>query len=419
MAPCAAYSGPGGQEPNDSSMPANSAGFGGLERYVADRAQDSEGGSRDDWLQVESCWVLQPPRGQVSRSVVLFTGGAFAGAAPQLTYRLLIECLAKRGMTVVAVPFSTGFNHMRIADEVNYKFGRCMAALALRPDTTNLQGLPVYGVGHSLGSLVQLLMGSSYAAEARAGNVLMSFNNQAAQNDVPLLTPFMGPAGAVVGPLLQQLATSPARSAVINTLENVRRASPKAVQEFFPIIDQLEPIFSDIANGTQEFTPAPAEISARLRSEYGVTRNLLIQFQNDTIDESPRLQEILQSNSATAPQLAYRVLPGDHTRPLLQTVGELPRELRDAAKQATERGNDVLGRLSGLARGYGFAEAAKSFEDIAANVGNANSVLTSTVASSNAAAAAEMQKLADEIADWTQAIVLPGAPEVLLPPGRY
>lgn len=59
------------------------------------------------------------------------------------------------GPQVVAVPFSTGFNHMRIADEVNYKFGRCMAALALRPDTTNLQGLPVYGVGHSLGSLVQ------------------------------------------------------------------------------------------------------------------------------------------------------------------------------------------------------------------------------------------------------------------------
>lgn len=54
-----------------------------------------------------------------------------------------------------------------------------------------------------------------------------------------------------------------------------------------------------------------------------MTRNLLIQFQNDTIDESPRLQEILQSNSTTAPQLAYRVLPGDHTRPLLQTVQHL------------------------------------------------------------------------------------------------
>ncbi len=53
-APCAAYSGTGGKEPDDRSMPPNqaSSGFGSLERYVADRAQDSEGGSRGDWLQV-------------------------------------------------------------------------------------------------------------------------------------------------------------------------------------------------------------------------------------------------------------------------------------------------------------------------------------------------------------------------------
>ena len=49
---------------------------------------------------MEECWVLQPPRGQKSKSVVLFTGGAFAGAAPQLTYRLFIECLTTRGITV-------------------------------------------------------------------------------------------------------------------------------------------------------------------------------------------------------------------------------------------------------------------------------------------------------------------------------
>ena len=59
-----------------------------------------------------------------------------------------------------------------------------------------------------------------------------------------------------------------------------------------------------------------------------MTRNLLIQFQNDGIDESPRLQEMLQANSAAAPQLAYRVLPGDHTRPLLQTVCPRPLALR-------------------------------------------------------------------------------------------
>lgn len=55
----------------------------------------------------------------------------------------------------------------------------------------------------------------------------------------------------------------------------------------------------------------------------GVQRNLIVQFANDTIDESPRLKQALEANPVAAPQLAYRVLPGDHTRPLLQTVCSL------------------------------------------------------------------------------------------------
>lgn len=83
--------------------PLASFGLSKRECCMSPRQPGHHGHHRDAMLvntQVESCWVLQPPRGQVSRSVVLFTGGAFAGAAPQLTYRLLIECLAKRGMTV-------------------------------------------------------------------------------------------------------------------------------------------------------------------------------------------------------------------------------------------------------------------------------------------------------------------------------
>ncbi len=37
-------------------------------------------------------------------------------------------------------------------------------------------------------------------------------------------------------------------------------------------------------------------------------------------------------------------------------MGDLPAPLRDAARQATQRSNDVLGRLSGMARDYGFAD---------------------------------------------------------------
>ena len=39
----------------------------------------------------------------------------------------------------------------------------------------------------------------------------------------------------------------------------------------------------------------------------GVLRNLIIQFESDTIDESPRLHRVLQGNSTVARRLSYRV----------------------------------------------------------------------------------------------------------------
>jgi hypothetical protein len=66
-----------------------------------------------------------------------------------------------------------------------------------------------------------------------------------------------------------QLSTSPARSALINTLEGLRRTSPSLVRQFLPVLDQLEPIFASLADGTQQFVPHPAETSEQLRTQYG------------------------------------------------------------------------------------------------------------------------------------------------------
>jgi len=76
--------------------------------------------------------VLFPPDKRAPEAVVHFLGGAFVGAAPQLAYRPLLEALSSRGVVVVATPFSTAFDHLRIADEIQYKFDRCMGALQVR-----------------------------------------------------------------------------------------------------------------------------------------------------------------------------------------------------------------------------------------------------------------------------------------------
>lgn len=82
---------------------------------------------------------------------------------------------------MVAVPYATGFDHLRVADEAHARFERCLKALgpaAIR--------LPRYGVGHSLGALLHALVGSRYPVPS-SGNVLMSYNNRPATGEGPRL----------------------------------------------------------------------------------------------------------------------------------------------------------------------------------------------------------------------------------------
>jgi Protein of unknown function (DUF1350) len=99
---------------------------------------------------------------------------------------------------VVATPFATGWDHMRLVDEAQFQYERC-----LRSCGDSVQGLPLYGVGHSLGSLLHLLINAGYATP-RPGNVLLSYNNKPATDRIPFLSPLMAPSARVLGPILSQ-----------------------------------------------------------------------------------------------------------------------------------------------------------------------------------------------------------------------
>ncbi|KAI5389676.1 hypothetical protein KIW84_075104 [Lathyrus oleraceus] len=135
----------------------------------ARQSQDAWGSA--DWTEVEGSWILKP-KSSKPNFVVHFVGGIFVGAAPQLTYRWFLERLAEKGVLVIATPYASGFDHFFIEDEVQFKFDWCYRTLQ-----ETVKELPIFGVGHSLGSLVHLLIGSRYAVQ-RSGNVLMAFNNK-------------------------------------------------------------------------------------------------------------------------------------------------------------------------------------------------------------------------------------------------
>ena len=338
--------------------------------------------------------MLDPPEGTPTRCLVHFTGGAFVGAGPQLAYRPLLEALASRGALVIATPFATGFDHLRTADEIYFKLSRCLKTLG----PAALQ-LPAYGLGHSLGSLMQVLICSRYIVP-RAGNVLMSFNNRPATDSIPFLSPFIAPSARALGPILSQLATSPLRSNVEQWVDILKGISPSVVKQVIPLLEQLTPIYLDVANGAQEFIPPPEEMRSLVKSGYSVGRNLLLRFVDDEIDETPALASVLQSSAAGASlELTLKALPGDHVRPLQQDLAKISPDLARFTSQQIENSESFWTSLGQIAANAAIPEQAKEQVQGVLSLGKGVATMLGE-AIGKEDAEKDIEGLADEIGGW-------------------
>ena len=211
-----------------------------------------------DWQEISGNWVLIPPQ---PIGIVHFLGGAFVATAPQVTYRWLLQQLGKEGYAIIATPFVNTFDHVAIARNVLNRFESILERLYTR-DALGSRYLPIYGVGHSLGSKIHLLIGSLFCVE-RAGNILISFNNYPVRQAIPLI---------------EQLE--------IDTTFNL------------------------------EFTPSPQETNQLITKNYEIRRNLLVKFENDNIDQTAALNPVLLERFPK--MVSSLTLPGNHLTPLGQ-----------------------------------------------------------------------------------------------------
>ncbi|CAN1262862.1 hypothetical protein LINPERPRIM_LOCUS11427 [Linum perenne] len=260
-----------------------------------------------------------------------------------------------------------------------------------------VQDLPTFGIGHSLGSVIHLLVGSRYAVQ-RTGNILMAFNNkvgevisclsnsQEASLAVPLFSPVLSPMAQSIGPILSQIASSPTvRMGAEMTMKQIESLTPPFMKQAFPLIEQLPPLYMDMVNGREEFCPKPEETRRLIKSYYGVSRNLLIKFKDDSIDETMTLAQVLSSESAISSMLdmSIRSLPGDHALPLQQAIPDVPPAMADAVN----RGSKLFTNLT----------AGTPWETVAKEVGNTlgtdNQVL-------RAQASKDLARLEDVITSW-------------------
>jgi hypothetical protein len=131
------------------------------------------------------------------RAVIHFLGGALVGKAPHITYRFLLEKLADEGFLIVATPYDLSFDHLVTCDDVLTKFENVAPTLAKQ-----YGALPVVGIGHSCGALLQVLISCLFPDTPRAANALLSFNNKPVSEAVPFFEDFFAP-------VFSSLATQP------------------------------------------------------------------------------------------------------------------------------------------------------------------------------------------------------------------
>ncbi len=213
-----------------------------------------------EWQEISGSSVLVP---RYPIAIIHFLGGAFVGTAPNFTYRWLLEELAKEGYAIIATPFVNTFDHLAIARNVLNRFESILDRL--QTNRSLGQGyLPIYGIGHSMGCKLHLLIGSLFAVE-RAGNILISFNNY-------------------------------------------------PVKKAIPFLEQID--IEDYVN--LEFTPSPDETKLIIEKDYLVRRNLLIKFTQDNIDETNVLSPILDDKHPNL--IALQTLSGNHLTPLSQEI---------------------------------------------------------------------------------------------------
>ena len=295
------------------------------------------------WVEVSGNFLLMPLNkngGEMTQpsGVIHFLGGAFVGAAPHITYRYLLEALNAAGYIIVATPYRLDMDYLRSCDEILAKFDAVAFNLAGKYGP-----LPVIGLGHSCGALLQTLITCLFPNAPRAINILISFNNKPVSAAIPGFDD-------LVVPLSEQIMGESERSVNLRAaVGNAREAFDKSLDAFAkaPLVpsfvgaellpffrqlietaDQVPPLLRIIAKGQREFEPTPSDTKEVCRRMYRARRTLLIKFENDALDESEEIEKVLREANTimrmkrpmVEMEVDLRVMTGTHITPLTQNI---------------------------------------------------------------------------------------------------
>jgi len=328
------------------------------------------------WRNNANVDILLPDESNYPLGIIHFIGGAVVGAAPKTTYKLFLEGLSEAGFLVLATPIGVNeFNHQSAACEAARQFSAAYREVEDYYGVRATARIPVFGVGHSLGAKLQTLI-SSYpevhsAARPRKANVLVSFNNFSAKDSVPLLTELRNYEDKLGG-------MKDTLNQVTEAVQQVRKATPifeklltdrdLELAEKLPsqIFSAVNSALSDVP---EDFRPNPEETWRLIEDSYSVKNNMIVQFRNDNIDQSPYLAQILEKKYGLKGDLHFATLDGSHVTPNTQDIEDTTNQILETnsnlnspwvGEMVAKVGSTAMLELDDLVRTVGYYLRAQS-----------------------------------------------------------
>eukprot|EP00892_Ulva_mutabilis_P006911 jgi/Ulvmu1/4592/UM002_0321.1 len=252
--------------------------------------------------------------------IVHFIGGAFVGAAPQTSYKYLINSIAKAGYTVIQTPYPFTFAHEELAMDLLKSYMACVQNMKeIGLENAVPKHVPTHGIGHSNGALMHLLIGSLVQAPYTS-NVLMSYNNKEVADAIPIpgfverARPFLQ-QGRERGVMLSKEDIRERCKQLLGTNSLPAAALGLSGDDVGPLLSQLSSCLEEIELGATNFKPTPQESRSLIASRYSVPNSLMVRFESDNIDETPEMLDLIQREQGRL--IKEAALPGTHVTPCL------------------------------------------------------------------------------------------------------
>jgi len=130
------------------------------------------------------------------------------------------------------------------------------------------------------------------------------------QQDIKTLTSIRDSLQKELDPLIDSLSEEGTLSILSQSLD---------------VLEQIPLLINEVANGARECNPSPSIVRTAARRAYRARRTLLIQYDDDSFDESEEIEKLLKEAETIMrnkrPMVAFdvqrTVLKGNHGTPLL------------------------------------------------------------------------------------------------------